>query len=349
MMAGRAWDLKQASGWRSFVDAPAYTRPEKLTMTALLALSEEAREDYADLRTTWHGNFGILQTPQLLEAHSALDLIVSTNKEDSDRTRGSAVLDALPGLGKTTMVNEFAKHFERGLRRRFGERTERGDLRIPVARVGLSAQTTLKSLNFQIASFYRHPGVYTRISADRLADISVECALRCETKVVIIDDLHRIDPTLRGGRDVTEHLKRLADDLPVTFIYIGVGLRDRRMYSEGLSGHRAALAQTGRRWTRIEVEPFHVREADDRKDWLRMIRSTERALVLLKHSEGSLEELGDYFFDRTGGYIGSFFTLIRRGCRLAITSGQESITRELLDRIRIDEAAEALRLDRLRA
>jgi hypothetical protein len=48
---------------------------------------------------------------------------------------------------------------------------------------------------------------------------------------------------------VSNHLKWLANELPVTFIYTGVGLAGRGLFAEGLTGQNAALAQTGRRWT----------------------------------------------------------------------------------------------------
>jgi hypothetical protein len=54
-----------------------------------------------------------------------------------------------------------------------------------------------------------------------------------------------------------------------------------------------------------------------------------------------LVELADYLFARTTGHIGSFITLITRGCYKAIRTGAENLTRQLLDTIRIDEASKA--------
>jgi hypothetical protein len=46
---------------------------------------------------------------------------------------------------------------------------------------------------------------------------------------------------------VSNHLKWLANELPVTFIYAGVGLAERRLFAEGLTGDSAVMAQTARR------------------------------------------------------------------------------------------------------
>jgi hypothetical protein len=48
-----------------------------------------------------------------------------------------------------------------------------------------------------------------------------------------------------------------------------------------------------------------------------------------------------YLHQRTGGMIGSLTHLIRGAAIRAILSGQEAITRQLLDTIRIDHAAES--------
>ena len=77
-----------------------------------------------------------------------------------------------------------------------------------------------------ICEFYGHPGA-DRANAAQLASLAVDCVLSCESRVGIIDDLHFIDPRRKDGLDVSNHLKWLASELPVTFIYAGVGLADR--------------------------------------------------------------------------------------------------------------------------
>ena len=72
--------------------------------------------------------------------------------------RGAAVIDALPGLGKTTAANSFARGFDRDQIRRHGPLTGEGHERIPVFRVGLTSNTTLRTLNRMICQFYGHPG-----------------------------------------------------------------------------------------------------------------------------------------------------------------------------------------------
>jgi hypothetical protein len=197
-------------------------------------------------------------------------------------------------------------------------------------------------LNRMICEFYGHPGT-DRAPAAQLASFAVDCVLSCQTRIGIIDDLHFIDPNRRDGVEVSNHLKWLANELPVTFIYAGVGLAERRLFAEGLIGNNAVMAQTARRWTRLELPAFHVNDNAGRRHWHSLLKATERQLVLAKAHPGMVTDLGDYLFARSSGHIGSFITLITRGCYKAIRTGAEVLTEALLDSVRIDEASEATR------
>ncbi len=335
-----AYSLSRKEGWRRFVDTAPRTRPETVTPKALAALSEDALEDYNEARCDWHANFGTVATPQLMAVRDELDLIVASNRQDPDRVRGAAVIDGYPGLGKTTIVNLFGRDFHRTAIRRGGELTEQGHERIPVFRVGLTSNTTLRTLNKMICQFYGHPGS-DRGNAAQLATYALDCVLGCDSRVGIIDDIHFIRHNSADGVAVSNHLKWLANELPVTFIYAGVGLGERRFFEEGLTGAEAAFAQSGRRWTRLTVELF-----DRDEHWRALAKAVDRQIVLTRHRPGQLGRQADYLFARTGGHIGSLMTLINRACFKAIRTGTETMTRDLLDTVRIDETAEKARRTR---
>ena len=185
-MTGPSYSLSRKEGWRRYVDAPARRRPEPLTAGQLAALGGQAREEYDEARHDWHANFGILRTPQLAAVHDELEVIVTAGRCDPDRVRGAAVIDALPGLGKTTAANSFARGFDRDQIRRHGPLTGQGHERIPVFRAGLTSNTTLRTLNRMICQFYGHPSA-GRASAAQLASQAVDCVLSCETRIGIID------------------------------------------------------------------------------------------------------------------------------------------------------------------
>ena len=66
----------------------------------------------------------------------------------------------------------------------------------------------------------------------------------------------------------------------------------------------------------------------------------DSALRLHHHQPGSLAALEEYLYRRSGGMIGSLSQLIRGAAVLAIEDGSEQITRDLLEAVPVDYAAE---------
>jgi hypothetical protein len=162
--------------------------------------------------------------------------------------------------------------------------------------------------------------------------------------------VHFLDPRRRDGRDVANHFKYLANTFPVTFIYVGVGLERRGLVSEGLAAGEEELAQNARRWTTLGVDPFEIGTETGRRTWRQLLLAIEKDLVLAGNHPGMVADgLADYLFARSTGHFASLMTLITRGCRRAIRTGTEKLTRDLLDQVRNDAAAEAARQELLAA
>jgi hypothetical protein len=55
---------------------------------------------------------------------------------------------------------------------------------------------------------------------------------------------------------VSNHLKYVANEFPVTLVLVGVGLTDAGLFTEGRTQRESTLAQTARRTTRLTMEPL---------------------------------------------------------------------------------------------
>ncbi len=211
-----------------------------------------------------------------------------------------------------------------------------------MCRVGLTSNTTMRSLNQAICEFYAHPTPH-RGTATQLASRALDCILSCETQLLVVDDVHFVNVNRRDGVEVANHFKWLANEFPVTFIFVGVGIERRGLTREGLVAADSAMAQTARRWTRVGIAPFEIYTEHSRR---LLLLTIEQTIVLADAYQGMFaDDLADYLFARSTGHIGSLMTLVTRGCYRAIRSGQEQLTVELLDRVRNDEAAEVARRD----
>lgn len=333
--------LARKEGWKALAEATPCVQPEQHTAKTFAALQTVQRAEYDEAGKQWHANL-TLKTPQLARVHEDIWEIVDTNRQDGDRVKGVPVIDAFPGLGKTTAATAFGRALHRDRIALAGDRTREGHEHIPVCRIGLTANTTMKSLQQAFLEFYGHPRKYG--NTDQLSSAALDCVLSCDTSLVIIDDVHFLDMSRRDGLTVTHHLQSLANDFPVTFLFVGVGLRERGLFCEGMTAADAAFAQTGRRWTRLTMDPFQIRTTPGRREWRTMLLGLEKLLVLNGKTPSMLaDELSDYLFARTTGHIGSLMDLINRGSGRAIRTGQERLNTELLDRVKIDEAAENAR------
>ncbi|MFF2375099.1 AAA family ATPase [Streptomyces xiamenensis] len=334
--------LSRKEDFKAFAEAPRRTRPEELTRAALGALGEAARTKYNLLRRLWHANLGPIRTPQLAYIHEDLWDIVDSNLQDGDKAKGAVAIDAFPGLGKTTSVLAFARDFHRREIDEQGRLTEKGDERWPVCRVGLTGNTGMKDLNRSMLEFFGHPG-HGRGTTAQLGKRALDCVLSCETRLLVLDDLHFLKWRHSSGIEVSNHLKWIANEFPVTLLMVGVGLVGKGLFSEGGSGE-AALAQTGRRTTRLGMKPFTIDSEAGRREWRQLLLALEQRLVLADKHPGMLaDDLSDYLFARTTGHIGSLMTLVNRGCQRAVRNGAEHLSRDLLDKVKNDEASEHAR------
>ncbi|EIC65497.1 ATP-binding protein [Mycobacteroides abscessus] len=335
--------LARKEGWERFVNTVARIPPELLNRKELAQLTEEAVDDYNRQRREWHANLGPIRTPQLAAVHEDLWDIVDSNLQDGDKAKGAVAIDAFPGLGKTTAVLDFARKFHRREVAERGSETSVGDERWPVCRVGLTGNTGMVEFNRAMLSFYAHPGI-SRGSAAHFAHRALDCVLACETKLLIVDDLHFLRWRNSVGVEISNHFKYIANEFPVTIVFVGVGLAARGLFSEGHSYEDAVIAQTGRRTTKLDMGPFAIDTEEGRAHWRQLLLALEQRVVLVDKHPGMLaDSLPDYLFARSTGHIGSLMTLISRSCQRAVRTGTEVLTQELMDQVKNDEASERAR------
>lgn len=338
------YSLSNYEGWRARVFQSTREKPLTLTMAQLQALSSQERLRYDDARSVWHANLGPFITPEMDAVSNDIDMIVQSNRQDGDKVRSSPVLDAHPGLGKSTLIVQYGAAFHRQQVGLYGATTPSGHDRIPVAMISLPPKTTVRSLNSMLCHFYAHP------SADRGSSIELGkraslCARETGTRLLIFDDAHSLNVNTTDGREVSNYFKWMATEFQATIIFVGVGLNERGLFTEGLGVHDVQYAQTARRWTSLTLLPFSIASRESRATWRDLLLAIEDSLVLANKHRGMIaNDLGDYLYVRSTGHFQSLMALIMRGCHEAIRTGDEALSRELLDTVKNDAAAEKARL-----
>jgi hypothetical protein len=329
--------LSRKEGWRAYVEAPPRPQPDPLTNRELAALTARARSAYDRQRRIWHANLPTIKTAQLLELHESLWDLVDSNMQDGDKAKGAIGIEADAGVGKSIAVQDFAADYHRREIDELGEYTADGNERWPVCRVGMTGNTGMKEFNRAMLSFYNHAGTKRGTTAE-FADRALDCVLSCETKLLIVDDLHFLK--FRTTRvEISNQFKYISNEFPLTIIFIGIGLRESGLYSDGTYADQV-LGQTGRRTTPLTMREFKVDDEPGRHEWRQLLLTLEKRIALARKYRGMLaDDLSDYLWERTSGRMGSLMPLIARGCNRAVRGGAEILDQELLDQVPTDEAA----------
>jgi hypothetical protein len=332
--------LSRKEGFQTKAEGPRREQPDELTATQLRSLGSSAHYEYDEQRDIWHANLPTVKTTQLIELHEDLVDIVASNRQDGDKAKGAIGIEGSAGIGKTHAILDYVYGYHNEQIARHGRMTEAGDERWPVCRVGMTGNTGIKDFNRAMLAFYNHAGTQ-RGTAAQFADRALDCVLSCETKLLVVDDLHFLKQRTTSVQ-ISNQFKYISNEFPLTIIFIGIGLRQRGLYSDGDYAD-GILGQSGRRITPLHLREFTIDSPGHRREWRRLLLAIEKQLVLAQKHQGMLVDRSDYLFERSSGRIGPLTTLINRACRRAIRTGAEYIDQDLLDRVPIDAASEQQR------
>jgi hypothetical protein len=167
-----------------------------------------------------------------------------------------------------------------------------------------------------------------------IVDAVCHTAANTRVQLCLVDELHNLNLATRTGAEVSDQLKYLAERLPATFVYAGIDVEAAGLFA-GTRGRQIAG-----RFTLIPATAFAYGTTGQREQWRALVATLESTLRLVKHKPGSLVGMDEYLYRRSGGMIGSLSQLIRGAAILAIEDGREQITRDLLDIVPVDYAAE---------
>lgn len=339
--------LSTKEGWREHLLEHQHEYSKPKIPTDVKSLIDKELGSFNQLRHEHHNSFGPVLVPQLRKMSGALCELAATNLKPSSGARTGAVIDGAAGLGKTTALAYFGCEYEVALRARYGKEmaVDYGAEWHPVVYHTLSAPTTVKALNAGIANFYGAL-YHQRATTQRLTEIVIQHAQQCATTLFLIDDIHYLDQRHLGAREVNNHLKLLANETSATFVYAGIDCLNSGIFTEGQPRNRESFGQTRGRFLHLPIKPFDNTSEEGREQWQKLVKAFENELVLLKGYEGMCTGMAGYLYERTGGFVGSLSTLLRRGAARAIATGRECITRDLLDRVKADHAAETRRRKR---
>jgi hypothetical protein len=317
--------LTTKEGWRRFIDAADH--PPELS-DAQASSQTTTQVSHAEARLSYHSRLAVVATPTVSQVALAGRRLMVLNRHEVSARRGLIVTGAA-GTGKTTAITQLGRAHE--LARRL--RLPADATRLPVVYVTVPPAATPRMLAVEFARFLGLP-ITARSNITDVTDAVCGVLSSCGCELVIVDEIHNLNLATRSGAEVSDQLKYFSERLPATFVYAGIDVERVGLFA-GTRG-----AQIASRFASITTTAFANGAAAQRRDWQALISTIEQTLRLRGHQPGSLVALADYLHQRTGGMIGSLSHLIRGAAIDAIISGQEKITRDSLDVVHLDHAAE---------
>ena len=339
-----ALPFSKKEGWKHWVYTDKVV-PEMPSKEEWEAMSEGARRRFDIRRKRHHDFFGVIETEPIKPIVETIVERAENNTGEVSGARPGIVIDGKPTVGKTMTTAYAGRIYEREQYKLFQPELEEHGVAewIPVVYHTLDVPATVKNLNLGLLDFYG-AGVSSRDGTAKLTDKVEWHVQRCETSLIIIDDLHYLDMSRDDDRKVNDHLKMLMNETSVTFVCAGVNLLETNLFfTEGCPVHpgdEEHLSQTGRRFSSFSMEPYRLATKEERKTWALLLNAIEDNLCLRNLEKGTLVAMGGYLYARTEGFIGPLRLLIRDGANKAIKNGMETITRELLDEIKLAYAVE---------
>jgi hypothetical protein len=342
-------DRTRAAGWQQWrATREDFIPARRMSPEEYQALGRHDRWVYDLHRMVTHVNLQMQETPMSTAVNK---LIVSRLRNNAGKrspgTRDGLMINGEAYAGKTETSCWAAAEFEdmwRATHARLRPEPAPGvrDTYVPVGYCRLPPRATPKGLCQVIMDIYGdvHPSTrHDLIRATR------DAVLDHRTTGLLIDDITRLQLQRQDDQDTLDLIRELMD-IGVTLVLIGVDIpqsgllrgarRDPRTgqwcFPAGSHADSTA-AGTGRRFDLVNLRMFGQGDVA----FTEHIAGIEDQLRLLNATEGMLTGGGmpDYLYERTYGSVGLLRRLIEDGCAAAMETGEERLTRGLLEDIDI--------------
>lgn len=258
----------------------------------------------------WHRIF--VHTPSSREAFRALEDCL--NAGPSTKPRGLILVgDADTGKSRTMTAFRDAHPPHVNLESEYAEH--------PVIYLTAPDIPSRTAFLKKILATLGYPLLYNANEED-LRSHTIAMIRGCQVKTVMIDELHDLDRDAMRSKvlDFMRFLKSLINECGRPFVVGGT--------ADVLEFVANDEQMVGRLKTVVELEPFTF------ADFCLVFAAFERVLPLREESGfRNDEDLANYAYDHTNGYIGRLSNLLYDACQLAIDSGDERITLRTLETV----------------
>ncbi|NYE39003.1 ATP-binding protein [Streptomyces fulvorobeus] len=283
-------------------------------------------------RLAYHSSFVTIRTPAIHTLAAQVRTLMILGRHQQTTARPSLIVTGPAAAGKPTALLNVGRTCHLAHTRKNPPPPGSAHTAVPVAYVLVPPGATAKTLITEFARYLGIP-ITARMTQTQITEAVCHTYTQAGIQLVMIDEIHRLNPRTTTGAQTADLLKDLSERLPATFVYAGINVTDTPLFT-GTRG-----AQLAGRATLVDCGPLPARHGK-REPFRDVITDIENHLDLQQHKAGTLPRHAPYLHQRTAGRIGSLTRLIRQAAITAIHAGTERITKTTLDTIRLDHLAE---------
>lgn len=253
-----------------------------------------------------------IDTPRWIgysRANQILDVMQDLMNKVKQHRMPNLLLIGDSNNGKTTIIQDFAQ--------RFGESYIDEDLIIPVCLIQAPPSANEKDLYISLIDSFALP-YRASDSAGTLRNQVVHTLRETHVKILIIDEVHSmLTGTARQQRLIMNAIKYLCNALQLPIVLSGTKDAVRILHTDPQHA------------SRFDVAELPVWQND--KEFKKLIGSFERILPLKEPSNLTERSILNLIYSISGGNIGNVKRLINECAINAIKSGEEHITKKMIE------------------
>jgi hypothetical protein len=203
---------------------------------------------------------------------------------------------------------------------------------MPILSIQMPSLPDMRQFYYELADKIRLAGGVRRIIYQAYTDSSfVKLIEEYKVKMLIIDEIHN----LLAGRNDKQHI------FLNTLRYIG---NTARIPIVCVGTKDAYMAIRSDPQLENRFEPFVLSSWKAGTDYDSLLASIASILPLKRASNLNQSKISCYILEKTDGILGEIFTLIRRAAQLAIETGHETISEEILHQVDYYSPTERIKL-----
>lgn len=300
--------------------------PPKITFRQYRNLDGNTRELYNQAREDFLRLTLRVKTREQAVCARILEDLIRINPRLINSRRG-LMISAPMFSGKTELALLLARSVERKHAAHHVDYLRDGD--VPVVWVEMTEHSTGKALLAQIVEFLT-PTIELpkQIATDRLRKLAVEALQRHRTKLLVIDEAHKL-----GGTEPSSVIKALQNESCATVVLVGIDLDQAFRAGDGL--------QVTARCEFVTLEKIDPTVKEDLEQWIKWVATFDNFLPLCGHSYGLLTRNAGTLLHAADGQLAVLAMIVDR--LVASILRDESRTSEAVTRERLFGVLDSLR------